>query len=262
MFSFIKNRLVKFGEIRTIPAYTTFEGNFCFVKFNQFIANWLFVNQERANHFENWIQCSGRKSPSHLVSIVEVFTPIDKVELTTKTFYKPFEARRFGIVALQLDFVSRIRAICGRVFLNAKTAFSINKSSKIGKIIIGGRNGVSKFLQRFFYGNWNKIRFFEFFHSDKIDFSVNTRFTPEKISKKKTLFSFFNQKPCNIQKPIKIIAFQFISIEWFMSGINFFLGINIPRKLGLKPFQIFKFSRINNYRAGISNSLCTFNSID
>src|ERR1017187_1066009 len=92
--SFIKDRLVEFCEFSTTSTKISNQRDNSFRKFNKLFAYWFFVKKERKNFRENFEKRCRRQSPSHLISLVVIFTSINEVKISSKPLGNPEETRR------------------------------------------------------------------------------------------------------------------------------------------------------------------------
>jgi hypothetical protein len=257
--SFFQDRSIEFSKTRAIRAWTVVSIESCFIKFNQLIADWFFVLKERRNFLQERIKSFRRKSPCHLVSLRCVsITSINEVKLSSESFRQPIEATGFRVVALKLNFISRIRSFFGKVALNAQTTFSINKSCKISQITHRGINSIFDFLKFFFNGMGNKVaKIFKIFHlNDKI---ISFRSFVSKFFKDIKFFSFFHKKWLNALECFKELSFKNISVYGFCIGICMTSCHYRATKYCLEPMHVFNMSRVNNYIASWTDSSFSVN---
>lgn len=156
-FSFFENRSIKLLKFRRMATYCPDEGKHCFVKFNQFLANWSFLLKKWKNSIEDRCKRSRTQSPCQLIAVVNITTSVDEMDLSSKSFKKPFENWGFGIIALKQNFIEKVIAVFRSVSIYTKRAFSVYKPSKIGIILERRFNCISATFKFCLHARTDKI---------------------------------------------------------------------------------------------------------
>ena len=257
-FSQFKDWSVIVCKFWAIPANTPFQRNHCFIKFHQFLADRFFVLKKWINFIKNLRKRSCRQSPAHLVSMgCVIMTPINKMKLSPKSCREPVKTKRFSIIALKKNFISRVRFSFWKTPVYIKTAFRVNETRKVSKIIKRRLDSVSDRFNILLNGIRNEVkRTFMFIHFINKFFSDNFIRAFPKGFKNPKLFTFLNKKCFDSIDNIQFFSSKHISIEWFLICNRLFIRSKRSSERIEKPIKVFNFSRV--YDNHISESFSIF----
>lgn len=244
-FSFDKDRVI--GISKSFCMSCSAIRKSCFIKFDQFFTNRLFMDKIRKNFRKNLKQRLGCQTPSHLILKFFRIASIKKMELTSKSLREPVKARRFRIIQLKSNFIYWIWSIFRKIFLNSQRAFCINKTSQICKIFFDRNNCVSNRFNFMFYGIDNKVRkLFRFHFFDKIV----SCFMRKRITKVFKYFKFlFSLNQIRRQVELfSIFSGKIISKKRTMIDILVFNSIYRTSKFFNHPHNIIFVDGSNNQR--------------
>jgi hypothetical protein len=238
----LKDGLIKVGELRTIGAWRSFAGIVQLLKFDHLCAHWLFVFEEWLNPLKKWEKLATGKAPQDLVSSIRDMTFIKKVKLSTKSGGCPEEERRFCVIALKLNPVAGIFSIFMERPAYIKTAFGVDISGQVGKVIDRWSNGVSYgFKTLFRRGIDSAIPVFQIVHvinGALLSFFFKISRSVAKFKKCDAFSGFFNEKWKNFGK----FLVSFFIKHKMIGRKSIFLFRNLhldgALKVGRKPFNV------------------------
>ena len=120
----------------------------CLVKFNEFFGNWFFIFKKRMDLFQDVVYRFSSKFPKNLIPKARICrVPSNEVHRTSQSRFYPIEKIGLGVVALQNDFVDRVRSSSGSVVLDTQAAFSVYKSCKVGEVALGDCGSFGSFFK-------------------------------------------------------------------------------------------------------------------
>lgn len=248
-FSLFKNGKVEFSKFWRISAYRFFERNCCFVELYQFLTNWSFLLKKRKNLSKNGSERRGTQSPCQLISVVNVFASVNKVDLSSESLKKPLKCWSFGVVALKKNFIEKVVSVFGSISIYTQAALGVYKTSQISKVFHRWSHGVSNGF-KFFFEFWKYKIVLVFLLMQQVDIRLPSNFVIccTKGSIKNAFFFLFNKIWNNFSYESRLSSCRAKMKTWFVAFIGSF-NKYIPTKSILEPIHRL-FNGRNNQERG------------